>query len=329
MELAVEMKTLKIAVMGCAAVAWNSMLPACRLAPEWDLVAVASRSELKAQQFALQFDCEAVIGYENLLHRQDIDAIYMPLPTGLHHEWIIKCLDAGKHVLAEKSIASSYSSAVKMVELARLKNLVLMEDFMFQYHSQHQFVFKLLGNKEIGDIRVFRANFGFPPLPNDNFRYNEKIGGGALLDAAGYTVRAAHFILGEDLIVKAADLFYDREPRTNIYGGAYLSNGSGISAQLGFGFDNFYQCNYEIWGSKGKIIVDRAFTPKLDYSPLIVVEKQGERHEYFMAPDNHFLGSIREFYNAIMENNGEKHNRQVLSQSLILEHIRSLSIKKE
>lgn len=319
------MRVMKIAVMGCAAVAWNSMLPAIRTVPEWDLVAVASRTGQKAQQFARQFDCEAVTGYEYLLNRQDIDAIYMPLPTGLHHEWIMKCLDAGKHVLAEKSIACDYASAEKMVGLARLKNLVLMEDFMFQYHSQHRFVLEMLRNKEIGDIRVFRSSFGFPPLPRDNFRYDDKIGGGALFDTAGYTVRAVHFILGNDFVVKAANLFYDRECGTNIFGGAYLVNEKGASAQLAFGFDHFYQCNYVIWGSKGKITVDRAFTPKPDYSPLIIVEKQGERQEYKMDCDNHFVGSIREFHRAITEGDGEKHYCQVLLQSKTLEDIRSLS----
>lgn len=318
------MKIVKIAVMGCAAVAQNSMLPAIRMVPEWDLVAVASRTGQKAQQFARQFDCEAVTGYATLLNQQDIDAIYMPLPTGLHHEWIMKCLDAGKHVLAEKSIAYDYASAKQMVELARSKRLVLMEDFMFQYHSQHRFVFEMLRNKEIGDIRVFRASYGFPPLPKNNFRYDDTIGGGALLDAAGYTVRAVHFILGADFVVKAANLFYDRECGTNIYGGAFLSNEKGVSAQLGFGFDHFYQCNYEIWGNKGKITVDRAFTPKPDYSPLIIVEKQGERQEYHMDPDNHFVGSIREFHRAIVEGDQEHHYRQVLLQSRTLEDIRSL-----
>jgi NDP-hexose-3-ketoreductase len=212
-----------------------------------------------------------------------------------------------------------------MVALAHLKRLVLMEDFMFQYHSQHRFVLEMLRNKEIGDIRVFRASFGFPPFPKGNFRYDDIIGGGALLDAAGYTARAVHFILGDDFVVKAANLFYDREYGTNIYGGAFLVNGKGVSAQLGFGFDHFYQCNYEIWGNKGKITVDRAFTPKPDYSPLIIVEKQGDRQEYRMDPDNHFAGSIREFHRAITEGDGEKHYHQVLLQSRTLDDIRSLS----
>ncbi|NCC73078.1 MAG: Gfo/Idh/MocA family oxidoreductase [Sphingobacteriia bacterium] len=318
-------RRLNIAVMGCASIAQRSMIPAISAVPEWRLVAIASRSCEKAENFAGQFNCDAVVGYENLLKRNDVDAIYMPLPTGLHYEWITKSLMAGKHVLAEKSIAADYSSACRMVELARENNLVLMENFMFQYHSQHQFVFTMIRKGEIGEVRVFRANFAFPPMNKSNFRYDEKIGGGALLDAAGYTVRAVHFIMGDDFVVKAANLYHDPELKTNIYGGAFLDNGKGISAQIAFGMDHYYQCNYEIWGSKGKITVDRAFTPKPDYSPLIVLEKQGERHEYKMKPDNHFIGSIKEFHRTIVSGDREKHYHDVVIQSKTLDDIRRLS----
>jgi predicted dehydrogenase len=200
-----------------------------------------------------------------------------------------------------------------------------MEDFMFQYHSQHKLVFDLMEKDEIGDVRVFRANFGFPPLPKDNFRYNDKIGGGALLDAAGYTVRAVQFVMGNDFEVKAANLKTDPESGTNIYGGAFMDNGKGVSAQIAFGFDHFYQANYEIWGSKGKLTVERAYTPKPDISPMIILEKQGERQEFKMSPDNHFVGSINEFYLTITEADAEKHYTQVLAQSKALDDIRRLS----
>lgn len=319
------MKQLNIGVMGCAAIAKSMMIPAIQNCDEWNLVAVTSRTQAKASEFAREFKCEAVVGYDHLLKRTDIDAIYMPLPTGLHHEWITKSLEAGKHVLAEKSIAADYESAQKMVELARSKKLVLMEDFMFQYHSQHQFVFDLLNKGELGEIRVFRASFGFPPLPHDNFRYDDEIGGGALLDAAGYTVRAVQFILGDDYEVKAATLKHDHKSGTNIYGSGFMDNGSAVGAQIGFGFDHYYQANYEIWGSKGKLIVERAFTPKPGFSPTITLEKQGEKHTWQMKPDNHFMGSVREFHRAITENDQEKHYRQVLVQSKALDDIRKLS----
>jgi NDP-hexose-3-ketoreductase len=316
---------VNIAVMGCAAIAERSMIPAIKSVPNFRLIAVASRSEEKAERFAEKFDCEPIVGYEKLLIRSDIDAIYMPLPTGLHHEWINKCLNAGKHVLAEKSIAYDYHSALEMVSIAKANSLVLMEDFMFQYHSQHQFVLDLIKKREIGEIRVFRANFGFPPMPKTNFRYDDSIGGGALLDAAGYTVRAVHFILGDEFVVKAANLFFDKETGTNIYGGAFLDNGNGVSAQIAFGMDHYYQCNFEIWGSEGKIIADRAFTAKPDYSPLIIVEKQDQRKTYQMPYDNHFIGSINEFHKVISSKDFDKHFDQILLQSKTLNDIRRLS----
>ena len=105
--------------MGCAAIAQRSVVPAMLTMPEYNVVAVASRTAEKAEAFARQFGCEAITGYENLLSRPDIDAIYMPLPTGLHHTWVIQSLAAGKHVLAEKSIAADYASAEEMVTLAK------------------------------------------------------------------------------------------------------------------------------------------------------------------------------------------------------------------
>lgn len=319
------MKVLNIGVLGCASIAERSMIPAIKEVAGWNLIAVASRTLEKASEFAQKFNCEAIEGYQKLLDRADIDAIYMPLPTGLHHEWIIKALHAGKHVLAEKSIACDFASANEIINLARSKSRVVMEDFMFQYHSQHKLVFELMEKGEIGDVRVFRANFGFPPLPKDNFRYDDKIGGGALLDAAGYTVRAVQFVMGNDFEVKAANLKTNPESGTNIYGGAFMDNGIGVSAQIAFGFDHFYQANYEIWGSKGKLTVERAYTPNPDISPMIILEKQGERQEFKMSPDNHFIGSINEFYRTIVESDAEKHYTQVLAQSKALDDIRRLS----
>lgn len=311
--------------MGCANIAKRSMIPAIKALPEFNLVAVASRSYEKASAFATLFSCEAIEGYDNLIARKDIDAVYMPLPTGLHFEWINKTLDAGKHLLAEKSIAENYSSAQFMVRRAKEKKLALMENYMFQYHSQHQFVIEAIKNGEIGEIRIFKADFGFPPLPKDNFRYDDKIGGGALLDCAGYPVRAAHFIIDETLDVKAASLVKDNITGTNIYGGAFLKNNKGINAQLGFGMDNAYKCEYEIWGSKGRIVACKAFTPKPNEQPVVIIEKQGVKHQYQMNADNHFEGSLKEFFKTINNNNFEKHYYQILLQSKTLEDIRTIA----
>ena len=138
------MQKIKIGVLGCASIAERSVIPAILSIPVFELIAVSSRSAEKANKFAQQFNCEAVVGYQNLLNRKDIDVIYIPLPTGLHEEWVLKTLAAGKHILIEKSVASNYFSAKKMVEMARKKGLLLMENFMFLHHQQHQLVKQLI-----------------------------------------------------------------------------------------------------------------------------------------------------------------------------------------
>lgn len=318
------MKKLKIGVLGCANIARRSVIPAILTIPKFELIAIASRTKEKAEEFASLFNCESITGYQNLINRADIDVIYMPLPTGLHEEWVLKALEAGKHILIEKSLAMDYHSAKKMVEKAKERGLLIMENFMFLYHGQHQFVKNLINKGAIGETRCFRSSFGFPPLADGNFRYNKKLGGGALLDAAAYTIRASQLFLGNDLSVKAANLSYENN-EVDIYGGAYLSNQSGAFAEVAFGFDNFYQCNYEIWGSKGKIIAQRAFTPGHNFKPIITLEQQGEVFNYEVDAENHFVNLLQEFKRCVIENDKESKYKEILNQSRLLSELKALS----
>jgi predicted dehydrogenase len=175
-----EPSVIKIGVMGCANIAARSVIPAIKGNASFQLVAVASRDSKKAEALATEVGCRAITGYEHLLSA-DVDAVYVPLPTGLHDEWVSKCLEAGKHVFVEKSFGISYAATRRMAERAKQKGLVIMEDFMFLYHRQHAFLLKMIREGTIGRVRNFRASFGFPPLPHRNFRYAKALGGGALL----------------------------------------------------------------------------------------------------------------------------------------------------
>ena len=318
------MKKLRVGVLGCANIAKRSVIPAIKSIPEFELIAVASRTHHKANEFAELFHCEAITGYQNLLDRTDIDVVYMPLPTGMHEEWVLKALDAGKHIHIEKSLAMNEASAKKMVAKAKEKNLLIMENFMFLYHGQHQCVKELIKQGKIGEVRCFRSSFGFPPLPEDNFRYNPSLGGGALLDAAAYTIRASQLFLGSDLAVKAASLNYKGQ-EVDIFGGAFLQSPTGLFSEVAFGFDNFYQCNYEIWGSKGKIIAQRAFTPGADFKPTITLEHQGETTEIQVDAENHFVAILNEFKRCILEDDMENKYQEILHQSRLLQELKDKS----
>lgn len=319
---------VRIGVMGCANIAKRSMIPAIKcLDNMFELVAIASRDYSTALVFAEEFNCEAVEGYAELLLREDIDAVYIPLPTGLHLEWIRKALEHGKHVYSEKSFALTYKDSEYLVNLAQSRGLALMEGYMFLYHHQQDKVRQLLNDGVVGKVRHFSGAFGFPPLPDDNFRYDASVGGGVLMDAAGYPLRAAYAILGDDITVKAATMFYDSCVGTEIWGSAFLSDNDGVGVSIAFGFDNFYQCRYEIWGVKGKISVDRAYTAGPGFSPSIVIERSEDRQVINIEPDNHFEKSMSEFYRVINNQScHKKHYKQILIQSNGLEKIRELAL---
>lgn len=323
MKVSTNQTKLRIGVMGCASIAKRLMIPAIlQLQDNYELIGIASRSEEKALEFAELFNTGAFTGYETLLVQEDIDVVYMPLPTGLHEEWIMKCLDAGKHVLVEKSLAINETSAQRIIDAALSKNLLIMESFMFCYHSQHEVVKDALAENKIGDIRLFRSQFGFPPLDSSNFRYDLSLGGGALLDAGAYTVRASMLFLGSDLEVLSSQLSMNKATKADLYGSAMLVNSRGIVAQLSFGFDNYYQCNYEFWGSVGWLKAYKAFTPKPGEKPQTVLSVNNISVDLPTESDNHFVKILLEMYATIQNQKFEKHYTEILVQSRLLSEIR-------
>lgn len=312
------MNKIKIGVLGCASIAERMMIPAILNSECFQLVAVASRTEDKGKRFACKFKCDFVVGYENLLNL-DIDAVYIPLPTGLHYEWIMKSLEAGKHIFTEKSIATSLSEVTDIIKLADIKELCVHENFMFQYHSQIDFVKNKLA--EIGNIKLFRSSFGFPKFSEEsNFRYNKEFGGGVLLDAGAYTIKANQLFLGLEQVVDYACL-NNEGTDVDFQGSVILRNRDNVISQLAFGFDNFYQNMIEIWGKTGKITMNRAFTAGPGILPTVVLEKQGVVTEFQLPADNHFIKSLEVFAKAI-KNNKFTERENILNQARLLEKVR-------
>lgn len=324
---------LKMGVMGCAAIARRRVIPAMQRSGEVELVAVASRSTQRAEEFAKEFGCEAVAGYDALLARGDLEAVYIPLPTGLHEEWVGKALEAGLHVLVEKSFTDRVDVARRLAARAQERGRLLMENLMFQYHSQLGRLRELLDDGAIGELRTLRSAFGYPPLPNGNFRWDAALGGGALIDSGTYTIRVARVFLedrdammqGEGLRPLGASLYYDPEHRVDVYGSLLLESRAGITAQCAFGMDYFYQCSVELWGSQGKLVADRIFTAHPDVSPrLSLYRDQGEEH-FELAPDDHFANLLREFARAVRAGDHAWHRCDVIEQARLLDEVRSMA----
>ncbi|MDL4776709.1 Gfo/Idh/MocA family protein [Actinomadura xylanilytica] len=298
-------RSLRFGVVGCADVAWRHVLPALAECPSARLVAVASRTEARARRFADRFGGEAVVGYERLLGRGDIDAVYIPLPTGMHAEWTGRALEAGKHVLVEKTLATSVREADELVALAGSHDLRLMENRMFVHHPQHETVRRLVSEGVIGELRVFTAAMAIPPRPADDIRYAPELGGGALMDVGFYPIHAAMAYLGAPLEVAGAVLHHDAARGVEIGGDVLLRGSDGAAAHLTFGFQHFYRSRYELWGGRGRIIVDRAFTPPKTWQPVVRIERQDREETLTLRPSNHYLNTLEVFVASVRGGGGD------------------------
>ncbi|ANP56031.1 putative dehydrogenase [Streptomyces griseochromogenes] len=321
-----ESAVLGVGVLGCADIALRRGIPALLTTPGVRLAAVASRDGAKARTFAERFHCDAVEGYDALLARTDIDAVYIPLPSGLHAEWADKALRAGKHVLAEKPLTTSAEATAALVTTARERGLLLMENFMFVRHPLHGEVRRLVAEGAIGAPRAFHAAFTIPRRPDDDIRYQAALGGGALLDVAGYPLRAARLLLDGPPAVMGAVLAHDPARGVDVGGAALLRTPGGTVAQLTFGLDNAYQCAYEVWGSEGVIRVDRAFTPPPGHTPVIRIERGGEAEELRLPAADQFALAMRCFAATALSGDGfEDHAQDALRQAELVDEIRRMA----
>lgn len=292
-------KKLRFGVLGCGAIARRGFLPALQMCPDAALVAVASRSREKAESFASAFGCEAIEGYEDLLKRTDIDAVYIALPIGLHAPWSVAAAESGKHVLCEKTLATNLEETEAILAVCKKHRVALLEGFAYQFHPQHQCVKTIVNSGKIGDPILFQACFGFPPIDSE-FRYQKKLGGGCLLDAGTYTIHAARLHFGLEPMKVMSVLTNHQEYDVDIHGSVLLDFGKARTAQLAFGFDNAYRNCYSIWGTKGLIYIDsRAFSTPPDFTPIIRIKTKEGIEEEKVPPYNHFLGEIQAFCRGI------------------------------
>jgi dTDP-3,4-didehydro-2,6-dideoxy-alpha-D-glucose 3-reductase len=290
---------LRFGVLGCADIARRRVLPAMAALPGVEITAVASRDASRAEEVAGVFDCRAVHGYAQLLKRDDIHAVYVPLPVALHAAWVEAALRAGKHVLAEKPLTTDPARTARLLVLARERGLVLMENVMFVHHHQHTHVRGLVADGAIGELRVLHASFTIPAPPPGDIRHRAELGGGALLDIGLYPVRAALHLLGPGLRVAGAVLTTPPGHEVETSGAALLHTPDGVPAHLTFGMDHTYESRYTLRGTAGRLTVDRAFTPPPDHAPVLRLDRPSGPEELLLAPDDQVANTLTAFTSAV------------------------------
>ncbi|MCM3920970.1 Gfo/Idh/MocA family oxidoreductase [Frankia sp. AiPs1] len=319
-----DLRTVGVGLLGCADIATRRILPTLAGIAGARLTAVASRDPVKAADVARRYGGEPVHGYQHLLDRDDVAAVYLPLPAALHATWIRRALLSGKHVLAEKPLTTSHAETAELVDLAARHGLVLQENYMFPWHSQHTAIRTLLAEGTIGDPQLFTATFAIPPRPEGDIRLRPELGGGALLDTAGYPLRAALLTLGRELTVAGAALRQDSRTGVDLGGGILLHRADGVTAHLSFGLAHGYVSQLEVIGSSGSIRVEHVFTTPPAHCPVVTVERGGARERHPLAPDDQCRNALTAFVAAIRARRVTSHG-DTLAHALIVDRARTMA----
>lgn len=163
-----------------------------------DVHAVGSRTQASADEFARKWSiAKAYDSYEALYEDPEVDIVYIGTPHSFHHRDTLNALNAGKHVLCEKAFAINADQASEMIQLAREKDLFLMEAMWNRFQPWYEKVSEILDDGHLGDVHHMKADLSFAfPYDADHRLFNPDLGGGSLLDLGVYPIALSSLLMG-------------------------------------------------------------------------------------------------------------------------------------
>jgi predicted dehydrogenase len=269
-------------VLGAARIAPSALIKPARQVDETEVVAIAARDRARAEKFATKHRVPSVFDdYEQVIKSPDIDAIYNPLPNGLHAQWTRAALEAGKHVLCEKPLTSNASEAEELAAVAQQTGLVLMEAFHWRYHPLARRMVEIVRSGELGPLKHVEAALCFPLPMFSDIRYQYDLGGGALMDAGCYTVHITRTLAGEEPEVVSATP-KRRNPQIDRAMTAELKYPSGATGKITCSMwsSQLLRLHARAVGERGEMRVFNPTTPQLYNRMKIRVDGQ-TRTEHF------------------------------------------------
>ncbi len=297
---------LRIGILGAAAIAPAAVVAPARQVPGTTIAAIAARDVGRAHTFASRHGIPRVHdSYDALLDDDTIDAVYIPLPNGLHGAWTHRALDAGKHVLCEKPFTANAAEAAEVAAHAAGGDRVVMEAFHWRYHPLMQRLIDLVGSGELGEISHLDAGFCFPLLKRHDIRWSRALAGGSLMDAGCYAVHQLRSVVGAvhdgeptvtDAMAKFTGGGVDRALRGS------LRWDGGPTASLRCGFANLahpIDLHLRVTGAEGEVLARNPIAPHLGGHLVVRV---GRRRTYEWADRiPSYTYQLRAFVDAIRD----------------------------
>ena len=261
-----------------------------------EVVAIGSRRLDRAEAQARELGVAKAHGsYEALLADPEVDAIYISLPNGMHHEWTMHAIAAGKHVLCEKPYSRSAAEVQEAFTAAEAAGVVLAEAFMWRHHPQALKLAELVSGGAIGELRLVRAAFSFYLEDPTNVRMLEELAGGGLMDVGCYCVSAARLLAGDPESVTAHQIQAPSGVDTRVVG--TLAHAGGVLSHFDCALDLPGRSELEVVGSDGVLQVGDPFHSIA--TGIDLVARSGHREHFDIPPANPYACELDDLAGAV------------------------------
>ena len=271
---------MRIGILGAARVAPLVLINPAKENTEVQVAAVAARDASRAQAFAAKHGIARVHdSYEALIADPELDAVYNPLPNGLHGRWTRAALVAGKHVLCEKPFSANAAEAGEIAKLAAKSDRVVMEAFYYRYHPLTFRAQQIIASGELGKLeRVEVALCWLLPKFSD-IRYDYSLAGGATMDLGCTAVHMLRTFGGSTPEVVSAQAKL-RGPQVDRAMTAELRFASGHTGRVRCSMwsSDLLQLSAKVIGDRGHL---RVLSPMAPFRRLSVRSADGNRVERF------------------------------------------------
>ena len=255
-----EKKTVRWGVLGCSGIGKSRTIPGLLACENAELYAIAGRNEEKLKAYAEPFAPKKLYtDYQALLDDENVDAVYLPLPNGIHMEWVKKAAAAGKHILCEKPMALTEEQVREMFAAAKEHGVLLEEAYAYRHAQLVQKVREIVDSGAIGRIRYLESKHSTFDTNRSGLRYQKGNGGGAVYDVTCYNVSLASYLFGKDPEDMSVYCGFDKETGVDVSDAVMLRYEEGVTAMLYAGLDAYRRGCYSILGETGRIDVDHKF----------------------------------------------------------------------
>jgi len=311
---------LKFGILSTAKIGKEHLIPAIVNASNASLTAISSRKLSNAKKLADHFGAPIAFGsYEEMLASEEIDAVYIPLPTSHHIEWSIKAANAGKHVLCEKPVSLKAKDIKKLISARDKNKVIVSEAFMVTYHPQWQKVKDLLAKGAIGTLRHIDASFTYFNTDPKNMRNMPELGGGALPDIGVYPTVAARFATGLEPERVQASVEFDPKMKTDRYANI-LAEFPGFNMTFYVSTQMGNRQTMVFHGDKGFIELSAPFNSNLYEGDEVRVHNSGhnETKVFRFTGVNQYVLEIEAFARAVA---GKKQHLFSLEESVLNQRV--------